>query len=469
MTAVVNDTGRVYQAGLLVLGALLGLAGGADPKLAIAGAIGLLFVAVVLSDLTTGVCIFTVVAFFDLLPSFGAAVFSFAKLTGLLVAIAWLATLASGRSKGAAMSVRHPWLTVVLVGFTAWTALSMLWAEVPADSFTPFTRYALNLILVPIVFTAVTQRRHVVALIGAFVAGASVSALYGIVVPPAETTEGEPARLGGAGIEPNTFAAVLVVGFALAIALAFAPRLSPIVRGLSLAGAGCCAFGVLLSLSRGGLIALAVALLVSVVFGGRWRAAAAGLLVLTALGTAGYFTLVATPAARERITQPDRGAGRKDIWTVGWRMVKAHPVRGIAVGNFQPAAVHYLLKPGAIERADLIVDQPKVAHNTYLQVLAELGVVGLALFLGIIATCLRCALRAAHRFRDRGEWRYELLARALFVGLMGNLAADFFISNQWSKQLWLLLALGPALLAVASRDPEDEPVKVPERRAVLVV
>jgi hypothetical protein len=32
---------------------------------------------------------------------------------------------------------------------------------------------------------------------------------------------------------------------------------------------------------------------------------------------------------------------------------------------------------------------------------------------------------------------------------VGILAADFFASEQFSKQLWLLLGLGPALLAMA--------------------
>jgi hypothetical protein len=47
----------------------------------------------------------------------------------------------------------------------------------------------------------------------------------------------------------------------------------------------------------------------------------------------------------------------------------------------------------------------------------------------------------------------ELISRAVFVGLIGILTADFFASEQFSKQLWLLLGLGPALLAMATRRP----------------
>jgi O-antigen ligase len=242
----------------------------------------------------------------------------------------------------------------------------------------------------------------------------------------------------------------------VAVALVAATKTPP-ARAFAAFCAFTCAAGVILSLSRGGLIAMAVALLAAVFFGGRWRALAAVVLVVTAVGTVSYFAFLAPAAQRERITMTeDSGAGREDIWTIGWRMVKDEPVKGIGIGQFQTSAVHYLLEPGAINRADLIVDKPKVAHNTYLQVLSELGIVGLILFLGVIGTCITCALRAAWNFRDSAEMGYELISRALVVGLLGYSAANFFISNQWSKQYWILLALCPAIYAVSKRNPAEE-------------
>jgi hypothetical protein len=44
----------------------------------------------------------------------------------------------------------------------------------------------------------------------------------------------------------------------------------------------------------------------------------------------------------------------------------------------------------------------------------------------------------------------------VFVGLVGILSADYFASEQFSKQLWLLLGLGPALLALAMRGGREE-------------
>jgi O-antigen ligase len=174
--------------------------------------------------------------------------------------------------------------------------------------------------------------------------------------------------------------------------------------------------------------------------------------VVVAVCTVVFYLAFVPAASRDRLTAGDGGTGRTDIWTVGWRMVEAHPLLGVGAGNFQTASIHYVLRPGSLPRDDLIVERRLVAHNTYLHVLAELGVVGLALFLAIVVFSLRSALLAARHFARRGNLGMELLSRALLVSLVGILAADFFVSGQFSKQLWLLIALGPALLGVAQRE-----------------
>ena len=78
-----------------------------------------------------------------------------------------------------------------------------------------------------------------------------------------------------------------------------------------------------------------------------------------------------------------------------------------------------------------------------------IGIVGGVLFLSIIAFSLSCVVRAARRFERMNERTMELLTRSLLVALIGLLTADFFISEMFAKQLWLLLSLGPALLSVA--------------------
>ena len=185
---------------------------------------------------------------------------------------------------------------------------------------------------------------------------------------------------------------------------------------------------------------------------GRWRGPCSPLRWRSACCHGRLLRAFAPAEARERVTKLEGGTGRADIWKVGWRMVEDEPLRGIGAGNFPNTSVHYLLEPGALVRDDFIVDKPKVAHNTYLEVLAELGVVGLALFLGVHPVLAGLRRRAPRDFAERsGDSQMEILSRAMFVALVGLLAADFFGSRQYSKQLWLLMALCPVMLELSRR------------------
>jgi O-antigen ligase len=140
-----------------------------------------------------------------------------------------------------------------------------------------------------------------------------------------------------------------------------------------------------------------------------------------------------------------------DLWTAGWRMAQDHPVAGVGFNNFREASADYAREPGALEMVEYIVERPHVVHNTYLQLLAENGVIGLVLFGFFVIGCTRAAWLAATRFEERGERSMGALARAVVVASVAMLGAALFLSAAVDQRLWLLLALGPALLAAASR------------------
>ena len=115
-----------------------------------------------------------------------------------------------------------------------------------------------------------------------------------------------------------------------------------------------------------------------------------------------------------------------------------------------PRFVH---RPGALNNVDLIAEKPHVVHNTYLELLTETGAVGLGLFLAVIAASLGAAWKAAPMFERRGDQALGTLARGVLVAAVGVLVAAFFVSLGSHPVLWLLLALGPAMLTVAVRLP----------------
>jgi O-antigen ligase len=455
MAARLDARGRLWQLTLAGVAVLLGVGAGVDPRIAVAGAIGLAFVALVMADITVGLCLFVVISFLDVLPSLGGSLLSFSKIVGFLLAASWLAKVSTSTDARNDFLAEHPAFTYVLALFVGWAALSMTWAEDASAGTTPVMRYALNLILFLIVYTAVKTPRQALWAIGAYVTGAAVAAGYGVLHPPPDVAYYEVSRATGTIGDPNELAAVLVGGTVLAAGLAVVSKHSPLLRIGATAASVLCLLGIFLTLSRGGLVALIVALVASVLFGGRWRYRALMLAAVIAFGSFMYFGYFAGHDAVSRVTKVEGGTGRQDIWKIGWRMVRAHPVSGVGVGNFQTSSIHYLLAPGSIQRDEFIVDTPKVAHNTYLHVLSELGVVGLTMFVAILGFALVSILRAARCFARLGDEAMELVCRSLLVSLFGVLAADFFISAMFNKQLWFLLGLGPALLAIGRARERD--------------
>jgi O-antigen ligase len=443
----------VPSAALGLVAIALGVLAGIDPGLAVGVALGLAFAAIVLANLYVGLVLFTLLTFIAEIPGLGGSV-TFNKFAGLLLLISWLAALTLRSQERAAFPSVHPVATCVLVLFLTWIAVSQVWAEAPGEARDAFTSLSLNAILFMIIFTAVRRPSHAIGVIAAFVAGATLAAIYGLIFVAPEGTE-EAARLSGALDNPNELATILVAALALSLGLAGALRESPLAR-LAAWGAGAlCLVTIFLTGSRGGLLALAIALLAFLVTGARFRGRFLVVAIAVILAGVGYFNYAASPDARARLSEAESGSGRTDLWEVAWRMVEAEPVTGIGAGNFPTSSVGFLLEPGYVERSDLFLGEPKVVHNSYLETWAELGVVGLALFLLILGFGLYSAGRAMRAFAERGDVRMELIARAVLVALAAVFAADFFGSRQYNKELWFLLGLGPALWAMA-RSAEGE-------------
>ncbi len=441
---------RLYQGMVLFAALVLGLLAGMAPPLAIAGAAGVAFMAAVFTSLTVGVCLFTGLAFMEAVPA--VAGFSLAKFIGLLLVLSWFATIAVQSRRTTQLSSEHPVLTATLVALAAWAAISALWAISPESAFGGAQRWVLNLLLFPIVFAAIRRPRDLDWVMMLFVVGGLASALIGwLDLFGGGGGEDEGSRLAGAGVNPNQLGGLLVCGTVFAGALG-ASRERPVpVRAMWFAAGAVSGLALAATLSRGAIVGMVVAFLVAPLFAGPRRRLPAVTMCLLAAATIALSIIALVPAtAVSRLTSSDHtGSGRTDIWRVGWRMVEDKPLLGVGADNFQDASIRYVIQPGVLKRDEHIVDKPKVTHNVYLQVLSELGAVGLALFAVIIVTSLVAVLRAARIYARAGLRSGELMARALLVGLIGFLAAEFFSSQLYSKQLWLLLALGPAVLATA--------------------
>jgi len=448
------DWGR-WGAGLagLPLAATVGLLAGLQPVFAIAVAIAVGFTLLAFTDLAAGTALFALITFTEFLPS-GGAIVSVTKGAGLILAFGWFAQIVTRPSTRGEFLGSHPIVAVVLVAFVGWAAVSVAWAEDAGPTITAVSRLALNAGLMLIVFTAARTAGQARMIATAFVAGTAIAAAYGLATPPAEADLG---RLGAGSLDPNQLAAALCAGTALALGVAATWPRQPLIRWGSILVAVFGVVAILLTASRGGLISLAIALLAAMIFGRGWRPQIAVLVGVIAVIGYGYFAGFASDSVKDRISSTTQGQertleGRTTIWAVGWRIFEDNPGIGVGAGNFGVSSRHYILESGALGRSDQVLDVEQPAHNSYLEVASELGLVGLAGLLGILGFCLWCALSASRRFQEQGRDGMAALAFSLFVAIVGTLAANFFITELYSNHLWLLLGLAPALRAIARDD-----------------
>jgi putative inorganic carbon (HCO3(-)) transporter len=439
--------------GLGLLAVLTGVLAGIDARLAIAGALGLAFALIALSDLTAGLAFFTFLGFVVVVPNFAGHTLSIIKLAALPLLLSWLALVTREHSTPRSFITVHPAISLVMLLFLTWASLSYVWAEDGTQVLNSVFRYALAVTLVFVVFTAVQKERDVTLIAGAMVLGAVCAGVYGFL-NPAPTQYGQLERLSGTLSNANELAAALALGVGLSGGLAAIAKTS-LTRGAAIGAGGVCLVGMLFTGSRSGLAALGAMLITAIVLARGRRLALTLVTLIVLIVGIGYFATVAPEQSRERFLHPGSGTGRIDIWTVGGRMVSAHPIEGVGAGNFPVSSIHYLLRPGSLPNSQYIADTPKVAHNSYLEVLAELGILGAIPFVILITSGLGCSIVAVSRFRTMGERRMQMLTTAIAVSLVGLLVSDFFASGEYARELWLLIALGPALLAMAKRMEPD--------------
>jgi tetratricopeptide (TPR) repeat protein len=143
------------------------------------------------------------------------------------------------------------------------------------------------------------------------------------------------------------------------------------------------------------------------------------------------------------------GSGRGDYWQVAWEMVRDEPLLGTGAGSFEA----YWLQ----ERPVYFSLPARDAHNLYLETLAELGPIGLALLLATLALPLTALSQA------RGLTLGPAAAGA-FVAYLLHAAADWV----WEMPVVTLSALFCAAILLASQRPADPAWLTGKRRLVAV-
>jgi hypothetical protein len=143
------------------------------------------------------------------------------------------------------------------------------------------------------------------------------------------------------------------------------------------------------------------------------------------------------------------GSYRTPLWSQAWQEYKAHPVVGGGAGSYENYYLQHRTRP----------DKVKNAHNLYLETLAEVGPLGLALLLVALLAPLYTAVRA----------RRHLFVPALagaYVAFLVHMTVDW----DWQVTAVALTGLfcGTAILVSARTEAEERREMSPRLRYVLL-
>jgi len=131
-------------------------------------------------------------------------------------------------------------------------------------------------------------------------------------------------------------------------------------------------------------------------------------------------------------------------WWVGWEMFKAHPIVGVGLGNYKLNFIPYKAKFLASPQGagyNFHIARAAQAHNEYVQVVAELGSLGIFAVLALLITVPVSLWVRLRRNLDEGD-RFDLLLFACGVVAFLVHALVSFPAHLPASSLVLALALG---------------------------
>jgi O-antigen ligase len=280
---------------------------------------------------------------------------------------------------------------VIMILFALWAALSYLWSVDPEQTLVAASSYRQLVAMAWLIWELSPRLREQMLLLKAYVLGTFVSGLdtaYQFL----SHHEAAYQRYSGSGLNANDLALIMALSIPASYYLLVQSKGWMVwVYRLQLVLAGTT---ILLSAARGGFLAGIVAFsIVPLIYVRLSRRRRIANLLTTALLICGGLTFLPASSWERISTIPSelrQGTltGRTLIWGAGLDVFRAHPFLGVGASAFG----------NSVSRA---LSEEIVAHNTFLSILVEQGVIGFTLFcalLGVLALSVSAMPSLPQRF-----------------------------------------------------------------------
>lgn len=280
----------------------------------------------------------------------------------------------------------------------------------------------------------------------------------------------------------NHFAGYMELLLPLPIALIITRAVRLELRVLYGFAAAVMGIAAVLSLSRGGIISIAAGMGFLIVMSLRLprqrltksrmlrvphlASRLAMVISIVVVISAGIFWIGADPVIN-RITQgqPPTDGNQEEtffrsrgwVWRDTFTMIRANPLLGVGLGAYETAFSIYTKGDGSLRVAQ--------AHNDYLQVVADSGVVGGALALWFLVSLFRTVARGTRS----SDPLYAALALGSGAGIFGILIHslfDFNLQLPSNALLFLLLAAVASHVGAEAKDKDGSAVRSLSRQSI---
>lgn len=428
----------------LAVAAWLGVRFGGPVALAAMGALAVLVVAVMVHPFIFFSFYFAALFFADTrLPALGL---SANQILAVLFFVSYLGYWARGHTMALRSGVT-PWLTLLALYFT----VNALLGESPPHGQLMARYVVIYYVLALVLATCLRSERSIYAYAWIIVGLTFIAALVGFVEAIQRGTFAaftgkitDAVRVKGTASTANVYGWNLVFSFPFAFFL-FSQVERRCWRYTALAMGLFILFVALLTLSRQTIVLVGLQLIVCArLFSYPSRRMFFGFLVLFLFVGA----MLAAPPIVARLLSVTRLARdysyleRRDSAILCWEVIRARPVFGVGLGSFTAVWRNYLPADYRTFFAQYIeASRPRAPDQGYLQIAAEGGLVGLAIFLGFVSAVWHRWRRVRREALRRGD-RFVLNVTALVSALMLHFLATTFTDDTFLYvRVWLIYPL----------------------------
>jgi len=249
--------------------------------------------------------------------------------------------------------------------------------------------------------------------------------------------------------DPNYYATYLLMVLCLSIAFAYTER-RRILRLGYIGIAATFVVSIIMTVSRSSYLVLLIVLICYGVFFYRYAGIRRMLgIIATVLVTTIAVTLFTTNISSrllnifilsERVSTVVEGSDqsvnqRKNIFIVGTRVLQEQPIFGVGFGNFEVVFDRY-------REGELSTGNARAAHNTFLKIFAEAGIIGFVFAMLFYGWLLWDILKTA---REINSFRWRILLFSTFMSILSFLLMSITLDQIYEAHFWVFAGIGPAL------------------------